>query len=208
MGRCPGPDELRVHVSASPADGELARLIERVADSRPIEQLAGLRHLLDRLHRCRRCAPRAGRRTLDLLAHATPDRLLQLGTTVLDPRRPGVRRVFEEMARDAVLPRLGIRELRLLGCETAMSRAGQAAIRALTEILGVRVVGTTRPVYAAYFGASGLGARYEAMLCDADCLPDLRARRALPGRGGSSRAPSRQASAGPQITAGRGLTRR
>lgn len=182
MAGCRGPGERRIHVSASPADGELARLIERVADSRPIERLAGLRHLLDRLHRCRGCVPRAGRRTLDLLAHATPDRLLQLGSTVLDPRRPGVRRVFEEMARDSVLPRLGIHEVRLLGCETAMSRAGQAAIRALTEILGVRVVGTTRPLYAAHFDATGLRARYEAMLCDADCLPDLRPARALPGR--------------------------
>ena len=183
MARCLRADDRHIHVSASPADGELARLVERVANNRPIEQLAGLRRLLDRLRGCHRCVPGAERRTLDLLAHATPDRLLQLGTSVLDPRRPDVRRLFQEMAQDEVLPGLGIHELRLLGCETALSRAGQAAIRALSDILGVRVVGTVRPVYAAYFGATGLHARYEGMLCDADCLPDLRSQAARSRRG-------------------------
>lgn len=182
MASCLRPGDRHLHVSASPADGELARLVERVANNRPIQQLAGLRLLLDRLRGCRRCAPGAERRTLDLLAHATPDRLLQLGTSVLDPRLPDVRRLFQEMAQDEILPRLGIHELRLLGCETAMSRAGQAAIRALSDILGIRVVGTIRPVYAAYFGATGLHARYEAMLCDADGLPDLGTRPARPRR--------------------------
>lgn len=92
---------------------------------------------------------------------------------MVDPSQPGVRQLFEEMAQDDILPSLGIDELRLLGCETAMSSEGQAAIRALTDILGIRVVGTTKPVYAAYFCATGLQARYEAMLCDADNLPDL-----------------------------------
>ena len=195
MVSCLRPGDRHINVSASPTDGELTRLVERVASHRPVEQLVGLRRLLDGLLCCRGTRPGRAPRTLDLLAHSTADRLLQLGSSVLDPRQPDVRRLFEQVARDEVLPGLAIREVRLLGCETAMTHAGQDAIRALTDILGVRVLGTVRPVYAAHFGATGLLDRYEVMLCDADCLPDLRtgsavteARPAKPRRRSAGRA--------------------
>ncbi len=173
MVSCLRPGDRHINVSASPTDGELTRLVERVASHRPVEQLVGLRRLLDGLLCCPATRPGSAPRTLDLLAHSTADRLLQMGSSVLDPRQPAIRRLFEQMARDEVLPGLGIHAVRLLGCETAMTHAGQDAIRALTDILGVRVLGTVRPVYAAHFGATGLLDRYELMLCDADCLPDL-----------------------------------
>ena len=53
-----------------------------------------------------------------------------------------------------------------------MSLEGQAAIRTLSEILGIRVLGTTKLLYAAYFGEDGLKRRYEPVLSDAANLPD------------------------------------
>jgi hypothetical protein len=149
----------------------LARALDLVANEHPVEQLADLHGVLDRVARCITCAGAA--RTLDLLGHSTGRRLLQLGSTEIDPAHPDVRREFERLAREGVLARLNIDELRLLGCQTAMSPAGQETIRRLTQLLGIRVVGTTKLVYAAYFGDTGLKGRYEDILCDASSLPDL-----------------------------------
>jgi len=173
MADCKKLRDPHLNVSASPAEGELARALELVGNEEPVEQLSGLRRILDDLRACRRCAATGNTRTLDLIGHANQTRLLQLGTSVVDPSEAEVRQLFEQMAADGVMQSLHIGELRLLGCETAMSSEGQAAIRDLTEILGIRVVGTTRLVYAAHFGDKGLKDRYERMLCDASNLPDL-----------------------------------
>jgi hypothetical protein len=177
MADCKKLRDPHLNVSASPADGELARALEIVGNEEPVEGLDGLRRVLDELGACRGRRVRGGR-TLDLIAHSDPARLLRLGQSLIDPDDEGVRTFFERMAADQVLSRLYISELRLLGCETAMSSEGQAAIRTLTEILGIRVVGTTKLVYAAYFGEKGLKERYEPMLCDATSLPDLDEERA------------------------------
>jgi hypothetical protein len=177
MADCKKLRDPRINVSASPADGELARALEIVGNEEPVEGLDGLRRVLDELGCCRGRRTSSGR-TLDLIAHSDPARLLRLGQSVIDPDDEGVRTFFERMAADQVLDRLYISELRLLGCETAMSSEGQAAIRTLTDILGIRVVGTTKLVYAAYFGEKGLKERYEPMLCDASMLPDLDEERA------------------------------
>jgi hypothetical protein len=166
-----------LNVSAHPAYGELARTIENVRNESPVETLDGLRELLDDLITCPRHTAITRARTLDLIGHADQRRLLQLGRSIIDPTSQEVRQFFERMAADRVLETLRIGELRLLGCETAMSREGQRAIRELTDILEVRVVGTTKLVYSAYFGEKGLKDRYERMLRDASNLPDLTAER-------------------------------
>lgn len=171
MGVCLATCRPRLNVAGLPAEGELARALDLVANEHMVDRLADLHDVLGRVVRCATCA--GGARTLDLLGHSTGRRLLQLGATELDPTRDEVRRELDRLARDGLLERLGIDELRLLGCQTAMSPAGQQAIRDLTRFLGVRVVGTTKLVYAAYFGDAGFKDRYEDILCDAGSLPDL-----------------------------------
>ncbi|HWO17704.1 MAG TPA: hypothetical protein VNO30_02975 [Kofleriaceae bacterium] len=96
-------------------------------------------------------------KTLDLIGPATPElALLALGRWVIDVSRPAVRAFFRELADLAVLPRLGVRAVRLLGCETARTRQGRAAICKLSEILELEVLGTSEPLVAAHYDARGL----------------------------------------------------
>jgi catechol 2,3-dioxygenase-like lactoylglutathione lyase family enzyme len=178
MPDCKKLRDPHLNVSSHPADGELARTLANVGNEEPVGGLEGLRRVLDGFCTCPISSANGKTRTLDLIAHANQARLLQLGSQVIDPRDDQVRGFFEQLAADRILAKLRVTELRLLGCETAMSRDGQAAIRILTELLGVRVVGTTKLLYAAYFGDKGLKDRYERMLRDATNLPDLGEERA------------------------------
>lgn len=163
----------RLNMSAHPADGEVAKVLDVVSNEEPVDRLESLKRLLEELAACPESLRRGTGRTLDLIAHSDQARLLHLGRSVVDLRQESVRQLFEQMAGDRLLQSLNVTELRLLGCETAMSGEGQAAIRRLTEILGIRVLGTTKLLYAAYFGEDGLKPRYESMLRDATKLPDL-----------------------------------
>jgi len=178
MADCKKLRDPHLNVSAHPAHGELARTRQNVRNEEPVASLDGMRRFLDELCVCPSLTPGGRSRTLDLIAHANQRRLLALGTSLIDLGKTEVRHFFQQLAADDLFGRLNITELRLLGCETAMSREGQAAIRDLTEILGVRVVGTTKLVYSAYFGEKGLKDRYERMLRDAGNLPDLGEERA------------------------------
>jgi hypothetical protein len=162
-----------LNVSAYPAEGELAKALAIVSNEEPVDRLDGLRKVLDDLRTCPGSSANGRSRTLDLIAHSDQTRLLHLGVSVIDPGEADVRRLFQDLATDRILSDLNIRELRLLGCETAMSSEAQSAIRDLTEILGIRVLGTTKLLYAANFGAKGLKDRFERMLCDAKTLPEL-----------------------------------
>ncbi len=177
MPDCAKLRDPHLNVSAQPADGEVARVLDIVSNEEPVDRLETLRRVLEELAACPE-ASRRDNRTLDLIGHSDQLRLLHLGTSVLDLRLGGVRQLFEQIAADGLLRQLRIVELRLLGCETAMSSEGQTAIRTLTEVLGVRVLGTTKLVYAAYFGDKGLKPRYAGMLRDAAKLPTLTGERA------------------------------
>jgi hypothetical protein len=162
-----------LNITADPADGEVARMVDIIAHGEPVDRLEGLVRVLEELGSCPPSADKARSRTLDLIGHSDEARLLHLGRSVVDPTQEGVRRLFEQVAADGLLQRLNVNEVRLLGCETAMSFEGQVAIRALTEILDIPVFGTTKLLYAAYFGEDGLRRRYERVLCNAEDLPNL-----------------------------------
>jgi hypothetical protein len=155
-----------LNLLAHPARGELARIAEVVEHREPIGRLADLPGLLEELAGWAMPAE-DGPRTLDLIGHADQEGLLRVGESPLDPARPRVRRMVERIARGGALERLGVGEVRLLGCETAALPAGLDAIGALAELLGVRVLGAIQPIYAVYFGAGGLRGRYERVLCAA-----------------------------------------
>ncbi|HKE20061.1 MAG TPA: hypothetical protein VKB80_34540 [Kofleriaceae bacterium] len=172
MADCEKLRDPHLNVSADPADGEVERVVDVVGNEEPVENLDGLRRLLEGFAGCPPPA-RESTRTLDLIGHSDQTRLLHLGRSVVDPRQESVRSQFEQIAASGIVEHLNISELRLLGCETAMSVEGQAAIRTLSQILGIRVLGTTKLLYAAYFGEDGLKRRYEPVLSDAANLPDL-----------------------------------
>jgi hypothetical protein len=173
MAECEWLRDPHLNITADPPDSEVARMVDIIAHAEPVERLDGVVRVMEELASCPSVADKARSRTLDLIGHSDEARLLHLGNSVVDARQEGVRRLFEQMAGDGLLRHLNITELRLLGCETATSREAQLVIRTLTEILGIRVLGTTKLLYAAYFGEEGLKRRYERMLCDAANLPDL-----------------------------------
>ena len=98
----------------------------------------------------------AAGKSLDLIAHSTSEQcFLQLGgwtiqadaqsqTTTVD--------VFTELQNPLKL--LNVTRIRLLGCSTAVTDAGQATIAALSN-LGLPVFGTNCSVYSADFGPNG-----------------------------------------------------
>jgi hypothetical protein len=177
MADCAVLSEPHLNVSGHPADGEVARMLDIVANEQPVDRLETLQRLLEELAACPEVSALESR-TLDLIGHSDERRLLHLGRSVLDLRQAAVRQVFEQIAEAGLLGALRITELRLLGCETALSGDGQAVIRQLTDILGIRVLGTARLLYAAYFGDKGLKPRYTSMLLDAANLPPATAERA------------------------------
>lgn len=173
MADCEKLRDPHLNVAAHPPDGEVARMVDIIANEEPVDRLESLVRVLEELVACPEPLRVERTRTLDLIAHSDQARLLHLGKSVVDVRQDSVRQLFEAMAADEVLQRLNVTEVRLLGCETAMSVEGQLAIRTLTEILGIPVLGTTKLLYAAYFDEQGLKSRYEPVLRDAATLPEL-----------------------------------
>jgi len=167
------PPDLHLHISARPALGEVARLLDNVDHHEPVNCLEDLTRVLEELCVCPRRSHSGSRRTLDLIGHSDDSRLLRLGESVVDLGDDDVWSLFQRMASDRVLESLGIGELRLLGCETALSAEGQTTIRELTRMLGIRVLGMSTPLYSAHFGRKGLKDRYECLLRDATNLPGL-----------------------------------
>ncbi len=110
------------------------------------------------------------------VAHTTAARLLRLGATILDPQTPRVEATFAQLGRHAVLPRLGIRALRLLGCRSAHGRGADAVI-AFADLLGVRVYGTTANLRSRHYDSEGLDPSSEVLLAS-----DLVLRRRASGR--------------------------
>jgi hypothetical protein len=102
---------------------------------------------------------------LDLIAHARRG-VLHLGDWSVDG---SATTTALHSACTGDLRRLALVGIRLLGCNTAVTRDGQAAIRSLHEIFAVPVLGTKVPISARDF--DGAGFRAEAILTDQDNLP-------------------------------------
>lgn len=105
--------------------------------------------------------------SLDLISHSRRG-VLQLGDWSVDGT--GKSQLLQQ-ACAAQLARLGLSEIRLLGCNTAVTPGGQAAMVALAQVFRVPVKGTTVPISAADFDASGF--RPKGYLAGHDRLPPL-----------------------------------
>jgi len=107
-------------------------------------------------------------RTLDLIGHSTSGHhLLRLGRTRIDMLDRAVAGFFQDLAVAGLLPRLGISAVRLLGCETAVSEAGQRTLRLLSATLGLPVYGTSKPLMKSHSDAQGFHPAFSHLLVEA-----------------------------------------
>jgi len=125
----------RLNVSGKPADPELQLIQREMQKVELVRDRSDLEHFLATL-----AAKHGGPyETLDLIAHSDGrDRLLRLGTWLIGDEAETDRFVANV---EPSVQKLGIRQLRLLGCYTACRPAGQSTIRRLAHGLGFNVYG-------------------------------------------------------------------
>jgi hypothetical protein len=113
--------------------------------------------------------------TVDLIGHATRGhRLLRLGQTPIDMLDPHVAGFFATLARDQLLTRLQVTAVRLLGCETATTDAGQRTLRMLAHTLQLPVFGTTKPLLKSHSNSAGFDPAFAHLLIEATALTGTR----------------------------------
>lgn len=114
--------------------------------------------------------------SLDLMGHSTRDmHLLRFGKTVVDMADVRIATFFDTLRREH-LGRLRIEAVRLLGCETAVTIVGQRTMRALARTLGVRVLGSRKPLYKTHYAPDGFCPAFQTALIEATELPNPPAR--------------------------------
>jgi len=160
------------HVSVVSAEPDavlqgIARAIGRVVTvDGPAALEAALSHLAGEAAR-----PPGAARTLDLIGHTrTAASLLSLGDWRIDAADPATVAAFRGLADRAVLPRLGIRAVRLLGCHSAGTERGRDTICRLAELLGVEVAGMRELLHVGHFGPGGFGDEWSFLLARASEL--------------------------------------
>jgi hypothetical protein len=122
--------------------------------------------------------------TLDLIGHSTRGhRLLRLGQTAIDMLDPHVAGFFLALAQAQLLPRLQVTAVRLLGCETAVTEAGQRTLRMLSQTLRLPVLGTSKPLLKSHSNSVGFDPVFAHILVEASALTPPATRRAGQPRG-------------------------
>lgn len=162
-----------VVVSGEP-DFELQHIARTVRHSVTVGGRRGFERLLGRL--VTGAAHAVGPRTLDLVGHTRSASLLVLGDWVIDAADPATLAWFRELARSEALPRLGIRALRLLGCNTAATPGGRATICALAGALGIDVHGSTQLLHAGHYDDAGFRECWSFLLVAASALRERASR--------------------------------
>jgi hypothetical protein len=108
---------------------------------------------------------------LDLMGHSTAGHhLLRLGRTPIDMLDRPTARFFGGLVADGLTGRLEITSVRLLGCETAVTDAGQRTMRMLSRALRVPVYGTLVPIMKHHCDADGLMPIFDRLLVEASAL--------------------------------------
>ena len=154
-------------------DEELKRIHAHFPDAGLIGSYADFLRYLNSLPE----VPSADRvqRSLDLIDHRFHgDALMAFGSWKINANEDNPSAELEKLAKDKELPRLGITEVRLLGCATACSPAALATIKYMTQILKVPVVATRWAIGADDFKRDGVESR---------SLPELIDSRELQRRG-------------------------
>jgi hypothetical protein len=154
-------------VSGEP-DFDLQHIAQTIHGSSRADGRCALETLLCRLmHTVEAGAPVAAK-TLDLIGHTrSRGSLLALGDWVIDTTSPVTAAFFRGLADHDVLPRLGIRALRLLGCNTAATPQGRATIRRLADLLGIDVLGARQLLHVGHWGPAGFRDEWQFLLAEA-----------------------------------------
>lgn len=144
------------------ADAELNRIRDALEDVVGLRDRTDLEALLSQL--AAYDLP-STRKTLDLIGHSSASQsLLELGAWTIDGDDPRVIRFFRGLAGNDVFRRLGIHAIRLLGCETATTKAGRTTIRTLAAATQLEVYGTRTMIGAQQYERSGFSDAYAHVL--------------------------------------------
>lgn len=139
---------------------------ERVVDLHHAGSLPELRAVLET-----RLDHRSWPVTLDLIGHSTAEHhLLRLGATPIDMLDRSVASFFRSLASGDLMARRGIAAVRLLGCETAVTDAGQRTLRLLSAALRLPVYGTSKPLMKSHSTAEGFNPAFSHLLIEASTL--------------------------------------
>jgi len=156
----------RLSIVSSHRDTELARIQDLVEHRLLVDGRGELEQVLGALLAA--VGPRPTPKTLDLIGHSSPGKaLLLLGDWTIDASNATVVAFFRELAEQEVMPRLGVRALRLLGCLTADSGQGRHTIQTLAEILDLEVYGTNNLIFSSHYNGAGFAVEREFHLVSA-----------------------------------------
>ena len=158
-----------LNVISSERDATLSGIATRCEHAYWIDSLDEIPDLLGRVDR--------SADTLDLIGHSTRGHnYLRIAQTPIDMLDPHVRQSISRLRTSDALQRRGICRVRLLGCETAVTPAGQRTMAWLGKVLGVAVFGTTKPLAKSHYATAGFNPQFDHLLVEAGSLPVPRSR--------------------------------
>jgi hypothetical protein len=157
----------RMSVSHTSPDTTIHQVLDRIDSEVLVVDALGSDGVQGAIDAFSRRQPKHASFSLDLIAHARRG-ILQLGDWSVDGT--GKSALLQHVCA-AQLAQLNLCEIRLLGCNTAITTGGQEAMCGLSQIFGVPVKGTRMPISAADFGPYGF--LVESVLSDQDHLPPI-----------------------------------
>jgi hypothetical protein len=108
-------------------------------------------------------------KVLNLIGHSTKgSRFLRIGSEPINMLTRPTAHFFEGLA--AVVERLRVTRVRLLGCETATTEAGRKTLRALSRVLGVPTYGSMRSIMRSHYDEHGFNPAFEHLLIESSDL--------------------------------------
>jgi len=160
-------------VSGEP-DFDLQQIAQIITHSVTVERHEDLEVLFGRLLAEVEHAAPVLPKTLDLIGHTRSSAsLLALGDWVIDVADPATTAFFHGLVDREVLSRLGVRALRLLGCNTAGTVQARATIVQLSDLLELEVLGTNQLLSAGHYDAGGFRDCWNFLLVGASELRNV-----------------------------------
>ena len=142
----------RFNVSHHNADATLQKTLDEIRDEYLADGALGPRSVEDALRTAARSAMRSPL-SMELVAHAA-DGVIAIGDWIVDDQSPATSDLKAQC--QAELPQLRAGQILLLGCNTAVTKAGQDAILHVAKVFRTKVAGSTVPLYSRHFGNCGL----------------------------------------------------
>lgn len=142
----------RVHVSTGRHDTQLQLILDRLG---AVDYAADANRLARFVGDCASWSRLSGARTLELVSHSSgEDHLLDWNGWRIGEDLAALQAFCRRLRKP--IATAGIAGIRLVGCHTATSPRGIAALRAMKEILRIEVHGTDRVIDVSHFGSTGV----------------------------------------------------